>query len=73
MAGFGKQTQPKVSRGSYEIHCYGDVCEVIITKTVKIDLTHYRLDEAYYADGTLTIKGDKDMSGKPSSATVKLP
>ena len=50
-----------------------DACEAIVGQTVKINLAKYRLDEAYYANGSLTIKGDKDMSGKPSSATVKLP
>ncbi len=50
-----------------------DACEAIVGQTVKINLAKYRLDEAYYANGSLTIKGDKDMSGKPSSATVILP
>jgi hypothetical protein len=50
-----------------------DACEAIISETVKINLAKYRLDEAYYANGSLTIMGDVDMSGKRSSATVVLP
>lgn len=50
-----------------------DMCEAIVGETVKINLAKYRLDEAYYANGSLTITGDRDMNGKPSSATVILP
>lgn len=50
-----------------------DLCEAIVGETVKINIAKYRLDEAYYARGTLLIMGDKDMSGKPSMASVKLP
>ena len=50
-----------------------DMCEAIIGETVTINLAKYRLDEAYYTRGSLTIKGDLDMNGKPSSATVILP
>ncbi len=50
-----------------------DMCEAIISETVKINLAKYRLDESYYAGGSLTITGDMNMNGKPSSATVVLP
>lgn len=50
-----------------------DMCEVIISETVKINLSQYRLDESYYSRGSLTITGDMNVSGKPSSATVILP
>lgn len=50
-----------------------DPCEAIVGQTVTINLAKYRLDEAYYANGSLRITGDKDQSGKPSSATVILP
>jgi hypothetical protein len=50
-----------------------DMCEALINKDVVINLAKYRLDESYYARGSLTITGDKTMSGKPSSATVVLP
>lgn len=50
-----------------------DMCEVIISETVKINLSQYRLDESYYSRGSLTITGDMNVSGKPSSATIILP
>lgn len=50
-----------------------DLCEAIVGKTVKINLAKYKLDDSYFAGGSLTITGDKDMSGKPSKATVVLP
>jgi hypothetical protein len=51
----------------------GDPCEAIVSQTIAMNIAKYRLDESYYAGGSLTITGDRDMSGKPSSATVKLP
>ncbi len=50
-----------------------DMCEAIVGQTVTLNLSKFRLDEAYYANGSLTITGDLDMNGKPSSATVVLP
>lgn len=50
-----------------------DLCEAIVGQTVTLNLAKYRLDEGYYAGGSLTITGDKDMNGKPSSATIRLP
>lgn len=50
-----------------------DMCEAIIGETVKINLAKYRLDESYYSRGSLTITGDMNSNGKPSSATVILP
>lgn len=50
-----------------------DQCEAIISETVSFNLADIRLDDAYFAKGTLTIMGDLDMRGKPSSSTVVLP
>lgn len=50
-----------------------DLCEALVGETVTLNLSQYRLDEAYYAGGSLTITGDRDMNGNPSTATVVLP
>ncbi len=50
-----------------------DLCEALVGETVTLNLSQYRLDEAYYAGGSLTITGDNDANGKPSSAIVVLP
>lgn len=50
-----------------------DMCEALVGQTVTINLAKYRLDEAYYAGGSLTITGDLNMNGKPSSGMVVLP
>lgn len=68
---------------TFPVRCFGaltektiggpDLCEAIVGQTVVLNLAKYRLDEAYYAKGSLTITGDIEISGKPSSATVRLP
>ncbi len=50
-----------------------DACEAIISETVTLELAKYRLDEAYYARGTLIILGDNTVAGTPSAAAVGLP
>jgi hypothetical protein len=50
-----------------------DFCEAMITKKVSFSLKEYELDDGYYSRGTLTIYGDIGPSGKPSTATVRLP
>ena len=50
-----------------------DICEALINKDVVINLAKYCLDDSYFSRGSLTITGDKTMTGKPSSATVRLP
>lgn len=50
-----------------------DPCEALVGETVKINLRKNNLDDSYFSNGTLTILGDLNMNGKPSSATVKLP
>ncbi len=50
-----------------------DACEALISETVKMNLADLRMNDSYFANGSLTITGDMDMNGKPSSATVTLP
>lgn len=50
-----------------------DPCEAIIGDTVVFNLKKYGLADSYYSKGKLTITGDKNFTGKPSTATVTLP
>ncbi len=56
------------------VHKTQDFCEALISNTVAISLSEYKLDDRYYSKGSLTITGDHDwQTKKPSSATVILP
>lgn len=50
-----------------------DFCEALISSTVVISLEEYKLNDSYYERASLKITGDKDETGKSSSATVRLP
>lgn len=50
-----------------------DLCEAIISETVKINLKRAGLTDPYYRQGSLTIFGDQMFNGETSQATVKLP
>lgn len=50
-----------------------DGCEALKYETVVFNLKQYGLTDSYFSKGSLTISGDKNFSGKVSSATVRLP
>jgi len=70
-----QETYPVSCKAKLIEHIEGgfDMCEAIISETVKINLRKYDLVDSYFRNGTLTIIGDMNMNGKPSSATVILP
>lgn len=50
-----------------------DLCEAIITESVEFELREHGLDDPYFSGAELTIYGDQNFNGEPSSATVSLP
>ena len=50
-----------------------DLCEAIVSQTVKINLEKNGFLDGYYTDALIRIEGDKDSRGVESSATVRLP
>ena len=55
------------------VHVSQDFCEALIHTTIAIPLAANDLLNGYYRRGSLAIVGDKDQSGKASSAVVRLP
>ncbi len=56
------------------IHKSQDACEALISKTVVLSLSDYKLNTRYFSKASLTITGDLDwQTKKPSAATVVLP
>jgi hypothetical protein len=50
-----------------------EMCDEVVNTTAVFNIAEYGLDDIYYNGASLTIHGDRSLTGEVTSATVDLP